>query len=57
MALLTDCEIVYCKQNLCENGGTCNPAPGGRTCTCPDGFGGTDCEIVYCTQNPCTNDG
>jgi len=34
-----------CATSTCKNGGTCNGAADGFTCTCPPGYNGTRCEI------------
>ena len=43
--------------NSCENGGTCNDAVNGYTCSCAAGFTGTTCheEVDECDSNPCQN--
>ncbi|VDI41099.1 Hypothetical predicted protein, partial [Mytilus galloprovincialis] len=40
----TDCESKACKQNTCQNGGTCNPTGGSNyECSCPLGWYGSTC--------------
>ena len=38
-------DIDDCKDNPCNNGGTCQDGIASYTCLCPLGFNGTDCEI------------
>ena len=38
-------DIDDCKDNPCNNGGTCQDGIASYECLCPPGFNGTDCEI------------
>ena len=38
-------DIDDCKDNPCNNGGTCQDGIASYECFCPPGFNGTDCEI------------
>ncbi|KFD52708.1 hypothetical protein M513_06364 [Trichuris suis] len=48
-----------CRQDACQNGGTCIETGSGTECRCPPGFAGLYCEDVGspCHPNPCYNSG
>ncbi|XP_052809439.1 neurogenic locus notch homolog protein 1-like [Mya arenaria] len=52
-------ETDECASNPCNNGGMCNDAINGFTCTCEAGFEGTTCQtdINECASTPCENFG
>ena len=37
--------VSVCKNNPCENGGTCVSKRLGYSCQCPPGYGGNDCTM------------
>ncbi|TKS73959.1 EGF-like repeat and discoidin I-like domain-containing protein 3 [Collichthys lucidus] len=59
-ACVTSVAGEYCKENVCNNGGTCVTGAGTPfICICPDGFSGETCnetETGPCNPNPCKND-
>lgn len=46
-----------CRNDPCQNGGTCHVTWNAFICECPEGFKGADCsEIEYCFASPCPED-
>ena len=53
-----DSVIVYCDDDTCKNGGTCDNTTDGFNCSCKEGFGGDSCELSICEwKKPCANNG
>ncbi|CAG5111110.1 Oidioi.mRNA.OKI2018_I69.chr2.g5444.t1.cds [Oikopleura dioica] len=42
-----------CKNNPCQNGGTCNADGEQYSCSCPIGISGNNCETTPCSSEPC----
>ncbi|KAH9508119.1 hypothetical protein Btru_054758 [Bulinus truncatus] len=52
-------DINECSEAVCQNGGTCENAPGGYTCHCLSQFQGKNCSTLrsVCDSSPCLNNG
>ena len=47
-----------CRENLCQNSGTCTEERGVFSCSCPPAHTGNRCEVnVSCSQSSCRNGG
>ena len=53
-----DSAIVFCDDDTCKHGATCDNTTDGFNCSCKEGFKGDHCEIDICEwKKPCVNNG
>ncbi|XP_033755862.1 LOW QUALITY PROTEIN: sushi, von Willebrand factor type A, EGF and pentraxin domain-containing protein 1-like [Pecten maximus] len=53
-------KVIDCRENPCQNDGTCTSTGNGYKCNCRNSWKGDNCEIAFvpsCEMNPCLNNG